>query len=134
MNAHSDFVVMDPDPIRRVELALEDLRRHYHQIVYATPPPIHTYRDDLPEELEDAVAQVMLKDPDKRIASGAAMAAELTILTTGYPSDDLRADAARVGIAEFLEKPFEIEILGVRRPALRIDRPLFDPDGDRMRG
>src|SRR5210317_1835980 len=56
----------------------DNLSKLLHQIVYATPPPIHTYRDDLPEELEDAVAQVMLKDPDKRIASGAAMAAELT--------------------------------------------------------
>jgi serine/threonine protein kinase len=56
----------------------DNLSKLLHQIVYATPPPIHTYRDDLPEELEDAVAQVMLKDPDKRISSGAAMAAELT--------------------------------------------------------
>ena len=56
----------------------DNLSKLLHQIVYATPPPIHTYRDDLPEELEDVVAQVMLKDPDKRIASGAAMAAELT--------------------------------------------------------
>ena len=56
----------------------DNLSKLLHQIVYATPPPIHTYRDDLPEELEDAVAQVMLKDPDQRISSGAAMAAELT--------------------------------------------------------
>jgi serine/threonine protein kinase len=56
----------------------DNLSKLLHQIVYATPPPIHTYRDDLPEELEDVVAKVMLKDPDKRIASGAAMAAELT--------------------------------------------------------
>jgi serine/threonine protein kinase len=56
----------------------DNLSKLLHQIVYATPPPIHTYRDDLPEELENAVAQVMLKDPEKRIASGAAMAAELT--------------------------------------------------------
>ncbi len=56
----------------------DNLSKLLHQIVYATPPPIHTYRDDLPEALEDAVAQVMLKEPDKRLASGAAMAAELT--------------------------------------------------------
>ncbi len=56
----------------------DNLSKLLHQIVYATPPPIHTYRDDLPEELENAVATTMLKDPDKRISSGAAMAAELT--------------------------------------------------------
>ena len=56
----------------------DNLSKLLHQIVYATPPPIHTYRDDLPDELENAVAQVMLTDPEKRIASGAAMAAELT--------------------------------------------------------
>ena len=56
----------------------DNLSKLLHQIVYATPPPIHTYRDDLPEELENVVAQTMLKDPDQRISSGASMAAELT--------------------------------------------------------
>ena len=56
----------------------DNLSKLLHQIVYATPPPIHTYRDDLPEALENVVATTMLKDPDKRIASGAALAAELT--------------------------------------------------------
>ena len=56
----------------------DNLSKLLHQIVYATPPPIHTYRDDLPEELENAVAATMLKDPGARISSGAAMAAELT--------------------------------------------------------
>ena len=56
----------------------DNLSKLLHQIVYATPPPIHTYRDDLPDELEQVVATTMLKDADKRLASGAAMAAELT--------------------------------------------------------
>ncbi|MGI9219725.1 MAG: protein kinase domain-containing protein [Woeseiaceae bacterium] len=56
----------------------DNLSKLLHQIVYATPPPIHTYRDDLPEELENVVATTMLKEPDKRISSGASMAAELT--------------------------------------------------------
>ena len=56
----------------------DNLSKLLHQIVYATPPPIHTYRDDLPEELENVVATTMLKDPEKRLSSGAAMAAELT--------------------------------------------------------
>ena len=46
----------------------DNLSKLLHQIVYATPPPIHTYRDDFPEELEDVVATTMLKDPDKRIS------------------------------------------------------------------
>ena len=29
---------------------------------------------------------------------------------------------------------FEIEVLGVRRPATRLNEPLFDPTGSRMRG
>ena len=56
----------------------DNLSKLLHQIVYATPPPIHTYRDDLPEELEHVVAMTMQKDPLKRCASGNAMAADLT--------------------------------------------------------
>jgi serine/threonine protein kinase len=56
----------------------DNLSKLLHQIVFATPPPIHTYRDDLPLQLEEVVAQLMLKDPEKRLSSGAVMAAELT--------------------------------------------------------
>ncbi len=56
----------------------DNLSKLLHQIVYATPPPIHTYRDDIPDELEAVVAGAMQKDPDKRCANGAAMAADLT--------------------------------------------------------
>ena len=56
----------------------DNLSKLLHQIVYATPPPIHTYRDDLPEELEHVVAMTMQKDPAKRCESGNAMAADLT--------------------------------------------------------
>lgn len=56
----------------------DNLSKLMHQIVYATPPPIHTYRDDLPEELEHVVAMAMQKEPGKRCASGNAMAADLT--------------------------------------------------------
>lgn len=59
-------------------LRADNLSQLLHQIVYATPPPIHIYRDDLPEQLEQVVAMTMQKDPDKRTASGAAMAADLT--------------------------------------------------------
>ncbi|MEO1202816.1 MAG: serine/threonine-protein kinase [Pseudomonadota bacterium] len=70
----------------------DNLSKLLHQIVYATPPPIHTYRDDLPDELEQVVAVSMLKDPAQRLNTGAAMAAELTRvykdLRTKYDSLD----------------------------------------------
>jgi serine/threonine protein kinase len=56
----------------------DNLSKLLHQIVYATPPPIHTYRNDLPEELEEVVALSMQKDPGKRCSTGAEMAADLT--------------------------------------------------------
>ena len=70
----------------------DNLSKLLHQIVYATPPPIHTYRDDIPEELEEVVAMSMQKEPNKRCTSGAAMAADLTRvyqeLRTKYDSLD----------------------------------------------
>jgi serine/threonine protein kinase len=55
-----------------------NLAKLLHQIVYATPPPIHTARADVPEEIENAVAMAMQKDPERRYASGLDFAAELT--------------------------------------------------------
>ena len=72
----------------------DNLSKLLHQIVYATPPPIHTYRNDLPEELENVVAMCLQKDPDKRCPNGTAMAADLTrvhkALRTKYGSLDNR--------------------------------------------
>ena len=42
------------------------LAKLLHQIVYATPPPIHTLRKDIPEDLEQAVATAMQKEPEHR--------------------------------------------------------------------
>lgn len=70
----------------------DNLSKLLHQIVYATPPPIHTYRDDLPEELEQVVAMTMQKEAAKRCVSGNALAADLTRvyqdLRTKYDSLD----------------------------------------------
>jgi len=70
----------------------DNLSKLLHQIVYATPPPIHTYRNDLSEELEQVVAMTMQKDPAKRCPSGNALAADLTRvyheLRTKYDSLD----------------------------------------------
>ncbi|HET6629274.1 MAG TPA: serine/threonine-protein kinase [Woeseiaceae bacterium] len=72
----------------------DNLSKLLHQIVYATPPPIHTYRNDLPEELENVVAMCLQKDPGKRCPSGNVMAADLTRvhkdLRTKYDSLDNR--------------------------------------------
>ena len=63
-----------------------------HQIVYATPPPIHTQRKDVPEELEEIVAQAMLKTPDQRQKSGADFAAELTRVHQRLREQNARID------------------------------------------
>src|SRR5712671_992567 len=55
-----------------------NLSKLLHQIVYATAPPIHTLRADVPEELESVVATAMQKDPDKRFRTGQEFAAGLT--------------------------------------------------------
>ena len=55
-----------------------NLSKLLHQIVYATPPPIHTLRADIPEELESVVATAMQKDPEKRFRTGQEFAAGLT--------------------------------------------------------
>jgi serine/threonine protein kinase len=55
-----------------------NLAKLLHQIVYATPPPIHTSRSNVPEEIENVVAMAMQKDPERRYGSGLDFAAELT--------------------------------------------------------
>jgi serine/threonine protein kinase len=55
-----------------------NLAKLLHQIVYATPAPIHTHRGDIPEELEDVVATAMQKEPARRHKSGLDLAAALT--------------------------------------------------------
>ena len=55
-----------------------NLQKLLHQIVYATPPPIHTLRKEIPEDLENVVATALQKDPAKRYKSGLDFAAELT--------------------------------------------------------
>lgn len=55
-----------------------NLARLMHQIVYATPVPIHTLRREVPEDLEEVVATALQKDPDKRFKSGLDFAAALT--------------------------------------------------------
>jgi serine/threonine protein kinase len=63
-----------------------------HQIVYATPPPIHTQRKDVPEDLEEIVVTAMQKTPDKRHKSGADFAAELTRVHQRLREQNARID------------------------------------------
>jgi hypothetical protein len=55
-----------------------NLQKLLHQIVYATPPPIHTLRKEIPEDLETVAATALQKEPAKRYKSGLDFAAELT--------------------------------------------------------
>lgn len=55
-----------------------NLSKLLHQIVYASPPPLHTLRTEIPEELEAAVMVALQKSPAKRHANGMAFAAALT--------------------------------------------------------
>jgi serine/threonine protein kinase len=59
------------------------LARLLNQIVFATPPPIHTLRMDVPEELEDIVAMALHKEPSDRFADAGQMAARLTEVYQG---------------------------------------------------
>jgi hypothetical protein len=53
------------------------LSRLLNQIVYATPPPLHTLRDGIPDELEQVVMTALAKEPAARFG-GADFSARLT--------------------------------------------------------
>lgn len=55
-----------------------NLSRLLHQIVYATPAPIHTLRSEVSEELEELVAKALQKDPAQRFENGLEFAGDLT--------------------------------------------------------
>ena len=63
-----------------------------HQIVYATAPPIHTLRKEIPQDLESVVATAMQKPPEKRFRSGADFAAELTRVHQKLRAENERLD------------------------------------------
>jgi serine/threonine protein kinase len=69
-----------------------NLQKLLHQIVYATPPPLHTLRKDIPEELESIVALALQKDPAKRCKSGLDFAAELTRVHQTLRNQNSRID------------------------------------------
>lgn len=54
------------------------LSKLLHQIVYATPAPIHTLRSDVSEELEELVVKALQKEPNDRFVNGLELAGKLT--------------------------------------------------------
>jgi eukaryotic-like serine/threonine-protein kinase len=55
-----------------------NLAKLLHQIVFATPEPIHKLRPEVPEELEEVVWRAMRKKPEDRFGNGLEFAAALT--------------------------------------------------------
>ncbi len=55
-----------------------NLGKLLHQIIYATPAPIHTLRSEIPEALEDVVVRALQKPTEHRFANGLDLAGALT--------------------------------------------------------
>jgi eukaryotic-like serine/threonine-protein kinase len=96
-----------------------NLSKLLHQIVYATPQPIHALRPDIPEELEDAVAKSLQKDPAKRHRNGLEFAADLTRLhqklRDGYSKLDKQEHFSILRRLKFYHDFSQSEILEVLR-------------------
>ena len=56
----------------------ENLSRLVHQIIYATPPPVHRLRPDAPAVLEEIVDKALDKDAARRYQTGLELATDLT--------------------------------------------------------
>ena len=68
------------------------LAKLLHQIVYATPAPMLSLRDDLPAELESVVATAMHKEADKRYPNGAEFANAIAKVHAQQRAQDDRSD------------------------------------------
>lgn len=55
-----------------------NLSKLLHQIVFATPPPLHSLRDEISEDLEEVVARSLQKEPEKRFPNASEFSAALT--------------------------------------------------------
>ena len=112
----------------------DNLSKLLHQIVYATPAPIHTYRDDIPEDLEQIVMMAMQKDPRRRTATGAQMAAALSRvyheLRTRYNQFDQQEHFDLLRTLRFFHDFSHKEILEVMRSSSWRD---FDEGQDIVR-
>jgi serine/threonine protein kinase len=97
------------------------LARLLHQIVYATPEPIHALRKDIPPELEEIVARAMDKDPAARFKNGLEFAGALAKLHTQLRSQaesiDRQEHFALLRKLEFFHEFSSSEIWEVLRAA-----------------
>ena len=96
-----------------------NLSKLLHQIVYATPQPIHTLRPQIPELLEDSVAKALQKDPAKRYRNGLELAADLTrvhqALREGSSKLDRQEQFSILRTLKFFHDFSQSEILEVLR-------------------
>ncbi|HET7176149.1 MAG TPA: serine/threonine-protein kinase [Gammaproteobacteria bacterium] len=56
----------------------DNLSKLVHQIIYASPPPVHRLKADVPPVLEEITAKAIDKDPTKRYQSGMEFATALS--------------------------------------------------------
>ena len=102
-----------------------NLAKLLHQIVYATPPPIHTQRNTVPEELENVVATAMMKDPASRYRTGLDFAADLTRvhqkLRAAYSQIDQQEQFAVLRRLKFFHEFSHAEIWEVMRASAWAD-------------
>jgi serine/threonine protein kinase len=107
-----------------------NLSKLLHQIVYATPPPIHKLRKDIPEDLEDVVAKALQKDPAKRFRNGLELAADLTRvhqkLREGYAKLDRQEQFSILRKLKFFHDFSQSEIMEVLRASTWQDYPADD--------
>ena len=96
-----------------------NLSKLLHQIVYATPQPIHTLRPQIPELLEDSVAKSLQKEPAKRYRNGLELAADLTrvhqTLREGSSKLDRQEQFSILRTLKFFHDFSQSEILEVLR-------------------
>jgi eukaryotic-like serine/threonine-protein kinase len=96
-----------------------NLSKLLHQIVYATPPPIHTLREGIPEELEEVVMTALRKEPEQRFANALEFAGALTrlhqALRTQYQRVDQQAQFDRLRKLRFFHDFSHAEIREVLR-------------------
>jgi serine/threonine protein kinase len=96
-----------------------NLSKLLHQIVYATPQPIHVLRPDIPEVLENTVAKALQKDPAKRYRNGLELAADLTrvhqTIRDGSSKIDKQEQFSILRTLKFFHDFSQAEILEVLR-------------------
>lgn len=96
-----------------------NLAKLLHQIVYATPAPIHTLRADISEEIEQVCATALMKQPERRYKTGLDFAADLTRvhqkLREAYAKIDQQEQFATLRRLRFFHEFSHAEIWEVMR-------------------